>query len=60
MDSEYLSGHWTLGSGGKKAIKRSEQSVTDSQTHKTKTDKIWQHPSQKKKTFLENSKAYLS
>ena len=37
-------GHWTLGSGGKKTVKRSEQSVTDRQTHKTKINKKWQNP----------------
>ena len=37
-------GHWTLASGGKKTIKRSEQSVTDRQTHKTETNKKIQNP----------------
>ena len=36
---------WTLKGGGKKIVKRSEQSVTDRQTHKTKTNKKWQNPS---------------
>ena len=38
-------GHWTLRSGGKMTVKRSEQSVTDRQTPKTETNKKWQNPS---------------
>ena len=34
-------GHWTLWCGSKKAVKRSKQTVTDRQTHKTKTNKKW-------------------
>ena len=47
-------GHWTSGSGGKKTGKQSEQSVTDRQTHKSKTNQKWQN------ALLENSKAYPS
>ena len=55
-------GHPTSGSGGKKTVKQSEQSVTDRQTHKTKTKKKWRNPLLKKTkcALLENSKAYPS
>ena len=36
-------GYWTSESGGKKAVKQSEQTLTDRQTHKT--NKKWQNPS---------------
>ena len=52
-------GHWTSGSGGKKTSKHSEQSVTDRQTHETKTNRKWQNPLSKS-ALLENSKAYPS
>ena len=37
-------GHWTLGCGSKKTVKHSEQSVTERQTHKRKTNRKWQNP----------------
>ena len=55
-------GHWTSGCGSKKTVKHSEQSVTDRQTHKRKTNRKWQNPSSKKSksALLTNSKAYPS